>query len=193
MKLDKSVFSIAVVAVLILLVVSMIFLGFFVKSETPPIEIPDDYYKCGNTLVPFRANITDCAPFPIQPNDFAFEKLVLNPLVENVYILVDPHGSSGLGLSAYEIFKTLNGLLIPSGVVYTEYVENQSEVSVMSLENSSEYAPVIWLRDNQDKNLIEVTENAVIVYAKTPYDMDAAACKLAIIAINSRFDCDTEE
>jgi len=192
MKLEKSLFSILILSVLILLVFAMLYTGFFVKSEEPIVEIPKNYYRCGNDLVPFRANITDCMEFPIEPNEFAFEKIVLNPMVREVFILVDPQGSSELGMSAYEIFKTLNGLLIRSGVVYTEYVENQSQVSVMSLENSSTETPIIWLRELQDKNLVEVFDNHVMVDARTPYDLDAATCRLAIIAINDHFDCGVE-
>jgi len=192
MKLEKSVFSILILSILILLVFAMLYTGFFVKSEEPLVEIPKNYYRCGNDLVPFRANITDCMEFPIEPNELAFEEVVLNPMAREVFILVDPHGSSELGMSSYEVFKTLNGLLIRSGVVYTEYVKNQSQVPVMTLENSTAETPIIWLRESQNKNLIEVFDNYVIVDAKTAYDLDAATCRLAIISINDQFDCGAE-
>ena len=192
MKLEKSIFSILILSVLIILVITMLYTGFFVKSEEPLIEIPKNYYRCGKDLVPFRANITDCLEFPIKPNELAFEEVVLNPMAREVFILVNPNGSSELGMSAYEIFKTLSGLLIRSGVVYTEYTENQSNIPIMSIENSSLEMPIIWLRESQDRNLIEIFDNYIIVNAKTMYDMDAATCRLAIIAINDKFDCGVE-
>ena len=191
MKLEKSVFSISVLVILILLAASMVYFAFFMNTSyfAPPVpEIPGHMYQCGKTLVPFRANITDCNMFPIEPNDQAFRGLVMSPLVSNVYLLLDPTGSGSLALSASEIFKTLNSLLVPSGVVYTEAVEGQN-VSVLSIENSTTENPIIWLRENQEQNLILINGSTVIIDAKTVYDMDAAACKLALIAINDKFDC----
>jgi hypothetical protein len=191
MKLEKSVFSISVLAILILLAASMVYTGFFMEREEPLIEIPDNMYKCGKTLVPFRANISDCNTFPIEPSDQSFKALVMSPFVDRVLILLDPTGTGSLALSASEIFKTLNSLLVPSGVVYTEAVEGQN-VSVLSIENSSFAIPIIWLRENQEQNLILINGSTVIIDAKTVYDLDAAACKLALIAINDKFDCSVE-
>ena len=194
MKFDKSVFSISILAGIIILVIAMILLGFFDFGEkiVEVPELPADYYRCGNTLVPFRANISDCEAFPITPDEFSYKQTVLNPLVHNVYILVDPEGTSGLGLSSYELFKTYNSLLINSGVVYTKPVLNQTEVPVMSVENATSTSPIIHLIENSDTNIIQVTNNTVIVQATNQYNMDAAACKLAIIAINTKFDCSFE-
>ena len=107
MKLDKSIFSISIITAIIILIVAMLLLGFldFGEKITEPPEIPDNYYRCENTLVPFRANISDCSTFPITPTDYDFERIVLNPLVQDVYILLEPNGTSGLGLSSYELFK----------------------------------------------------------------------------------------
>ncbi len=188
MKLEKSVFSISVLAILILLAGVMVYTGFFMEREEPLLEIPGNLYQCDKTLVPFRANITDCNAFPIEPNDQAFRALAMSPLVDQVLILLDPKGTGSLALSASEIFKTLNSLLVRSGVVYTELVEGQN-VSVLSIENSTTENPIIWLRENQEQNLILINGSTVIIDAKTVYDMDAAACKLALIAINDKFDC----
>ena len=195
MKLDKSVLSISILTVLIVLVLSMVFLSFFWegKDTEKQIEIPDNMYCCGNSLVPFRANITDCYNVTIEPSEAKLKGLILNPLAENVFIIVDPQGSDYLGLAASEIYKTFKSLLIKTGVAYTDYYANQSDILVMSVENATTQNPIIWIRENQDKNLIEVEDTYVTIYAKTPYDLDTAACKIAILAINDKFDCNVPE
>jgi hypothetical protein len=195
MKLDKSVLSISIVVILLLLIFGMLFLGFFDFGDQilKEPEIAANYYRCAKTLVPFRANITDCNSFPMDSTETEFKQLIMNPMANTVFILVDPTSPAELGLSTHELFKTFSSLLVKTGVVYTEPAVNQSEVPILSIENSTISYPIIWLRDNQDKNLIEISNNSVIVSAKTAYDMDAAACKLALIAINDVFDCSYEE
>jgi len=197
MKLDKSIFSITILSLLILLVVSMVLLGFFKKSEdTEELEIPSDFYRCADTLVPFRANITDCNAFPIKPDEEAFKQLVLNPLLNVVFLTMDKENSpssNDLLVSMLELDKTFKSLLIPDLITFTESQENHTDIFVISIENATQSTPVIWFRDNQSKNSIEVSNNSVIVYGKTYYDIDAAACKMAIIAINDKFDCSYEK
>lgn len=197
----NKTFQIVIAVFLLAILVSMIYFGFFVKSEKPPVEIPPTYYKCGNTLVPFRANITDCQAFAVEPGEDAFEQLALNPLAGAVLIMIEPDNSTQF-VSSYEISKTFTSLLIPSLIGFSSNSENNlknitegnktitsTKVPVISIENATVYTPLVWLHGDQDKNLITVSGNVTSVYAKTTYDLDAAACRLAIIAINNRFDC----
>jgi len=188
MKLKIKKTDLAIISFIILFTVFAVYLVFR-PNEVTPIEIPPNYYQCGDNLVPFRANITDCLNTGILPSHTDLVNVVMNPTVEYVYILIDPEGSAGLGNAAYEIFKTLNSLYIPSGVAFTEYWENQSAVPNMTIEQATYQKPVILLLENQNSTIIKVDGPQIIVYAKTQYDLDAAVCEIAILAINDVLKC----
>lgn len=152
-------------------------------------ETQGNIFECRGKTAPFRANISDCLKVPLYPSQKHISDIITSPAVNQVYILVEPNNTAELALSAFEIHKTLKALKIKSGVAYTEFWQNQSEVPVLSIENATYNYPIVWLRINESKTYIEAQGPKIIMSASSQYDLDAAACGIAIAVIKETYKC----
>lgn len=184
MKLKISTGNIVIVLLLIIFIVVVVYLTFpQEEQETGHI------FKCKTRAMLFRANVTDCMNITVTPSDITLTELIFSPRTEAVLILVNPNGSAGLALSAQEVYTGMKAVNIPVGIVYTEHWESQPAIPNITIDQAIYENPVIWLRENQSKTSIEVSGPKVIVYAQDQYDLDSAACKIAILLLKNYYDC----
>ncbi len=189
MKLNISKSNILIIALLLLLA----FGGGYLAVHRPPKAPVGNVFVCAHQAVPFRANITDCLAVKVVPNEKILADTLTSPTANLAFILVNPNGTAAVGSSAYEIYKTFSSLKSVTGIspdiVYTQKWPDQPNAAVMSIQNATYQAPIIWLRPNQTKTEIDVNGPQIIVYAKNQYDLDAATCKIAILLINETMNC----
>ncbi len=190
MKINLTKNNMLLIGVLIAFFIIAVSFAFYSPEE----KDTGHFYVCGEQAAAFRANISDCKVVPVEPSDTELTDVLTSPAVDAIFILVNPNGTSGEGLAAHEIYKTLDSLKpasgIDSGIVYTEFWPNQSNVPVMSLENASYNYPIIHLIPNQSETKIEVDGPRILVYAEDQYSLDASSCKISILLINEYMDCE---
>ena len=150
-------------------------------------------FICGKQKVPFRVNISSCNGVPVSPDEETLTNTLTSPFAEGVIILVNPNETGGTAVSAFEIYKVYNSLRNYTGknigIAYTEPWPNQPNIPVLSIENASFSAPIIWLRQNQSSTIIRVEGPKIFVDSKSQQDLDAAVCKISILTIKKVLDC----
>lgn len=150
-------------------------------------------FVCGDQVARFRANISNCYNVSVSPGEKRISEVLTSPAVEKVYLLTDPNGTSGIGLSSYEIYKTMESLQprsnIKPEVAYIRPWPNQSNILVLKPENATYSRPIIHLMPNQTETKIDLDGPVVEVRAKNQYDLDSAACRISILLIKEYMDC----
>jgi len=187
MKINKDKSSITIIIILAVFIIALVSLLFFLKYSSKP-TTKTSYVECKGQAIPFRADATACKN-ALFASENEFLGILLNPEVKEVRILLNPNGSAGLGLSAYEIQKALNTMLIQCAVAYTEAWPDQPEVPIMSIGHASVEYPIIWLRENRDESKVTISSSSITFEAITQADLDAVTCRAAFALLNTAHDC----
>ncbi|MFH1424544.1 MAG: hypothetical protein ABIG20_02555 [archaeon] len=184
----KIKFSPVNLFILLTLLAFAIFLVWAVWPDTTPRET-SDYFVCNNQIVPFRANATACSAIPIYPHEDEAWTALLNSKVSYIILLMDPNGTAAYGSSVYEVQKTLISQGIPHKIAFTEPWAKKPTVPVMTTANATTKTPVILFRSDAGQTSIEVSGPVVTVTAESQKAMDAAACRIAVLILDTFYSC----
>ncbi len=192
MKLEINKSSIIILAVLLAILIAGTYVAFWVVHKR--VEYPPNYFVCNGQTVPFRANITNCSLFNVDPDNETLAGVLANPTAKQIAILVDPNGTAEVGLAAFDIYKIYKSLEpqtnIVAGIAYTYHWPEQPLIpNISSIDSATFISPVIWLRLNQSENSITVDGPKIYVNANTTDDLDAAACLISINLIKKVMGC----